>query len=444
MPTLNKLEYLDETKQQIKNALNTNFNSQIQDTDTFRSYVTKIKNIYSNWPKVTDEDSQINLTPTRKGKMNLPLKSTELIQDGTPTPDNPVDVNVIKSENNVKLENNNLLNFTFTDTVTRNGITFTKNNDGSLTLNGTATTTFSQVFNITHQVLNGTYTIKHNVIGGTTSENSYLSIQKSPSGNISDRVYGETTSSTLNITEDTTIVTASIYIPTGTVFTDYNVGSQLEKGSTATNYVKHQEQNYPITLDDLEYCKIGNYADQIFKNTTNSPYYDNTLIENEWYLKKNIGKVVLDGTQTITYEKIGSYDAFKYNATDMKSANIGAGFSNYYLNLNKTSSASDGIVRFGWINTNIYFYNDVSSFNGSIDNFKTWLSTHNTEVYYPLATSTYIHISQEDYPVLREQLENLYNNAKSYDGQTNITQTNDNLPFIINASALMKGDNLHE
>ena len=88
MPTLNKLEYLDETKQQIKGALNTNFNSQITDSDTFRSYVSKISNIYTNWPKVTGEETELTLNNTKKGKMVLDLKGNTL-QASEPTPDTP-------------------------------------------------------------------------------------------------------------------------------------------------------------------------------------------------------------------------------------------------------------------------------------------------------------------------------------------------------------------
>ena len=44
----NKILYLNETKAEIKNVLNTKFNSQIQDNDTFRSYVSKINDIYDN------------------------------------------------------------------------------------------------------------------------------------------------------------------------------------------------------------------------------------------------------------------------------------------------------------------------------------------------------------------------------------------------------------
>lgn len=186
-----------------------------------------------------------------------------------------------------------------------------------------------------------------------------------------------------------------------------------------------EEQNYPISLGNLEYCKIGNYADQIFKNTTDSLYYDNTLAEGDWYLKKNIGKVIFNGTESW---EIYTDNVFSYE----KITNIRNCLSDYYV-FNSTERIGrllDG--QFGIANSangnRICFKNQNCS---TITDFKTWLSTHNTIVYYPLETSTYIHISQEDYPILKAQLENLYNNAKSYNGQTNITQTNDDLPFNI-------------
>lgn len=46
--TTDKLEYLDETKNQIKTALN-ELGAEISDSDTFRSYVTKINNLYEEY-----------------------------------------------------------------------------------------------------------------------------------------------------------------------------------------------------------------------------------------------------------------------------------------------------------------------------------------------------------------------------------------------------------
>ena len=49
MATIDKLEYLDETKGLIKDALN-DLGAEITDEDTFRSYVTKINDLYDEYP----------------------------------------------------------------------------------------------------------------------------------------------------------------------------------------------------------------------------------------------------------------------------------------------------------------------------------------------------------------------------------------------------------
>ena len=74
MATIDKLEYINNTKNLIKNALNTKFNSQIGDGDTFRSYAQKIDDIYENWPKVSEENTNFTLNSTKEGKMKIELK----------------------------------------------------------------------------------------------------------------------------------------------------------------------------------------------------------------------------------------------------------------------------------------------------------------------------------------------------------------------------------
>ena len=60
--------------------------------------------------------------------------------------------------------------------------------------------------------------------------------------------------------------------------------------------------------------------------------------------------------------------------------------------------------------------NDFST----LADFKAWLSTHNTTIYYPLAEYTDIPITDT---TLISQLNDIYNNAHSYNGVTNITTT---------------------
>lgn len=49
MATIDKLNYLNETKSQIKDALN-DLGAEITNDTTFRSYVTKINDLYDEYP----------------------------------------------------------------------------------------------------------------------------------------------------------------------------------------------------------------------------------------------------------------------------------------------------------------------------------------------------------------------------------------------------------
>lgn len=66
----------------------------------------------------------------------------------------------------------------------------------------------------------------------------------------------------------------------------------------------------------------------------------------------------------------------------------------------------------------------------TVEQLKTWLSTHNTDVYYILATPITTEITDT---TLINQLESI---KLSYNEQTNISQENDNLPFELDVVAL--------
>ena len=148
---------------------------------------------------------------------------------------------------------------------------------------------------------------------------------------------------------------------------------------------------------------------------------------NEWYLKKNIGKVVLDGTEywsinssTENYTEFQAYNVL--NPVSPSSYNFP--ISNYFSNTvyNRTVS-----------NAGLLLIRVPASENiTTAENFKTWLSTHNTEVYYFLATPTYTQITG----TLAEQLEYIRGKMLSQTGQTNISQVNNDLAFNISASAI--------
>lgn len=393
--------------------------------------------------------NEIIIPDTIGTKLKIDLNSTELTQDGTPTPDNPVDVNVIKGVNNIKVGNKNLLNIAnYNGTI--NNLTV-KSENQQITIDGTAnsgTYTWIVITSDNFYTRNGTPSASAivdyangkiistgivskliNIFSGTTSASLALNIYDENGATVSTPI------------ETTKIIAVGIYLGNGQTFNNYKFGIQLEKGSTITDYVACQEQNYPINLGDLEYCKIGDYADQIFKNTTDSPYYDNTLIENEYYLKKNINKVIFNGSEIWnTNAPINNNYGFyvvdtnvAFNTTDEKKA-----LSNYFNGDIPSNIIGSGIVGVSTRrNTGQgIFFRVPTEVATTVAEWEAWLSTHNVTVYYGLATPTYIHISETDYPTLKTELDNLYNNAKSYTGTTIITQTNEDLSFNIEYSEI--------
>ena len=151
----------------------------------------------------------------------------------------------------------------------------------------------------------------------------------------------------------------------------------------------------------------------------------------DWYLEKKIEKVVLNGSEM--WGNVSSYGSYyRTNTTRsdiyIPSANSDELFSNYFYG---DTNAVTGIdVKLGqfcqYRNSNQIFFVIAET---TKENWTTWLSTHNTIVYYVLATPTYTKIEG----TLKDELDEVYR-ANSYKGQTNISQINNDLPFELNVS----------
>ena len=219
-----------------------------------------------------------------------------------------------------------------------------------------------------------------------------------------------------------------ITIPTGKKYVRFTfrvanpeeTNIQFEQGSTATPYVPYSKTDYPINLGDIELCKINTYKDYFHKDS------------GKWYVHKAIGKKILDGSErwatqaSWNYENTSVYHSGIQNAT-----NSSVLISNYFTyNAISYSKDINGIMQIVW-GTNLLLRIN-NSIAPTVEDFKTWLSTHNTIVYYVLATPTETEITNT---TLIEQLEAI-SNAKSVKDKTYITQTNEELPFILDVEAI--------
>ena len=214
---------------------------------------------------------------------------------------------------------------------------------------------------------------------------------------------------------------------------------QLEKGSTATTYTPYVSQTYPINLPiGTELCKIGDYQDYIYKYS------------GKWYLNKQIGKVVLDGSENWQLRNTSEKGTKTYSASDIPSDYLqqeelgGYAYCNKFV-INKTVSAVSYMYNSGHLLDviGISFYYNANNPNRNIyinttETLPTYLQNNNANLYYKLATPTTTEITDS---TLLSQLEAI-KGANSYDDTTNISQTNADKPFILDVEAILSLKNI--
>ena len=92
------------------------------------------------------------------------------------------------------------------------------------------------------------------------------------------------------ITTDDTYFVVVMLTPKANVETTYS-NIMLNEGNTALPYVEHKEQDYSIFVQQ-PFRSIGDVRDVFFKNTVDSPYYDENLTLNGWYERHYIGEYI--------------------------------------------------------------------------------------------------------------------------------------------------------
>lgn len=163
-----------------------------------------------------------------------------------------------------------------------------------------------------------------------------------------------------------------------------------------------------------------------------------------WYLKKEIGKVILNGSSSENWSSSVAVSTSgllnRAVNTDFQNTNVYMPNSPYMSDIFKYigNNGTLNVTEEGLYNTSstgtsrLYVWIDKERLTESTTSaFRTFLSNNPMTIYYILTTPTYTLIEGE----LLNQLEAI---KMSYEGQTNISQDNNDLPFILNPSALKK------
>jgi len=192
---------------------------------------------------------------------------------------------------------------------------------------------------------------------------------------------------------------------------------QLEKGSKPNTYT-------PYGTTPIELNKIGTYQDYFYKEN------------DKWYLHKEIGKVVFNGTEAGWNRYYNSTRAGGFYITIPNAFDNSNGLCDEFI-VDTSNTPWDGAINTLRISNSLnacFKTSNAGTEPITLDQWKSNLSSNNLILYYQLATPTNTEITDT---TLIEQLEAIYN-AKSKNGTTNINQENNDLPFIITASALEK------
>lgn len=205
-----------------------------------------------------------------------------------------------------------------------NGITFTRNLDGSITANGTAT---NQAYNtmVRHIMPNGTYTIS--LSGGTSTPFLYIAFTDGTGKTV---ITGNQMSFTL--TDDKKINYVILNVNSGDTLTNETYYIMLNKGETALPYEPYFEG-----LRDAKVTAVESVGANLIKTLTTNTTSGVTATVSD------------DGTVTMSGTTAGSYLYFIFNNT------LSAG--TYYMNWNEVNIVGVSLLVYNFDESKVLLYN---------------------------------------------------------------------------------------
>lgn len=288
-----------------------------------------------------------------------------------------------------------------TSSSMKKGITSTYDSaTGEISFSGTTTESYPWLSDAT---LDNPIQIGTNLIFSTKETKSYQIIARlydSNGGMDAVIISPNATSNTITTTREVTRIGILTNTNSGVTIND-KLYLQLENGSTMTTFEPYGSKD--------KWCKY----EAINKTVLNSSSYDGRgdLAEANtyrYYFKAPNALIVTSTTAVIPLY-----------------SNLGISISR-----ERAYNGNIGVSYFSQANKMQFVFDETKSL--SINDLKTWLDNNYFEVYYILAVPTSKLIT---YQPLIDQLNEL-EKAQSKENQTNISQVNNDLPFIISASAL--------
>ena len=339
--------------------------------------------------------------------LNMKFKMFDIIgrsvQDGDPTPENPVPIKNTGDNGSVneEVQNKNLLNIENVGTYF--GITSTKNTDGSINLKGTCTGNWFKVNNYDNvNMPAGTYTFSID----TTLE-KYIRL---------NFVYEDNTVGTgfailagqkkVTQTINKKIIKLFIEFPSATNFSiDTTVKFQIEQGTTATSYVPHSEQNISFPLAEGQKLMEGDYL------------ADDGVHHNRM-------QIVLDGSNDEQFDKHPDTNEIRFYTTGLGVLNGSKILCNMFTQGTKDTNPNN--VRWVSTTTTLAFYSEMlDTDNMTIAQWRQYLSEHNLILEVGLAEE-----QTEDFTSEQKTAYPEWKKARTYKNVTHIS-SEDETPALL-------------
>ena len=407
------------TMQTIKasNHIGTNWDSvPFGTSEKTKEYTFTISEDY-NGGVVIKLDGGLQINHTNIANYDIQLENGSIATDfepytggqPSPSPDYPQPISVIENSLKITSCNKNLLALP-NETIISNGVTSTiKNNE--LTIKGTCTQNWFGISeNLNLHLKAGTYTLSR-----TTKDAYRYDLGVTLASGKNETIYGSPEYNTIfTIDEDFIInflMSDTNIVGTSFDFKDY---VQLEQGSQATSFEEHLQSQIIANLGNEFVGKL----DDTYKDTLNVVYKDDGHYH--LILNKMIGKVVLDGSESgWVYDSIYKYFRCpNYNFGDkIPEPQKIKQLSNYFI-----VTSDWGTTFRDNVNTSIMFVISNSGYRicirninySNVEEFKTWLSTHNVEVYYVLETPYTVDLGIVDTLLSYDEITNIFSDSDLY------------------------------
>ena len=291
-----KLTYLNTTKTMLRDSLN-KFGSNILTTDTFRSYDTKLNEIYDKLPKVTQSGAGFTLSDVQNGQVDdFKMIGTDLVQNTT--------------------TGKNLFQSLITPSEFYKA-TYTKINDNSFSLNYTQSSTsnfsaFARIdLDISKLKPDTEYTISAtNAVDGVTFSN--IGALRTRINGVNGNVIN---SNILTFTTPNTIENVGIYFyiaymnaTTGTATITFN-NIQVEEGSSVTSYEPYTNgaspnPNYPQEIKVVDGRQVITDKGKNLFDVNQIPHSNSLPGVGVITTINNDGTISTSGTNSATYRNI--------------------------------------------------------------------------------------------------------------------------------------------